>query len=197
MRSEEWHPERLSGRNRRLLSEWRQLQQQLGHRRDLTWSVARMNGEGLPTTYLVDYHLRSICGVTDMEHLNVVGVDNEPLFATGFRMLVELPPNYPCIDGAPSLRFLTSDEKGLPIAHPWHPNIRYFGDMAGRVCINMADTYTSLAWGIDRVASYLRYDLYHARRQPPFPEDLKVADWVVRQGEPNGWVFFDQMISEK
>ena len=197
MKNEEWHPERLSGRNRRLLYEWRQLQQRLEHRRDVSLTVERVNGEGLPTAYRVAYHLRSICGVTNMERLNAPGVDNEPLFATGFTMLMVLPPSYPCVDGAPQLTFLTTTADGQPLAHPWHPNIRYFGDMAGRVCINMADTYTDLAWGVDRVASYLRYDLYHARREPPFPEDLKVADWVVRQGEPNGWVYFGQMKNEE
>jgi hypothetical protein len=56
----------------------------------------------------------------------------------------------------------------------------------------MADTYTDLVWGVDRVASYLRYETYHARQEPPYPEDLKVAAWVVCQGEPRGWIFFNQ-----
>ena len=59
---------------------------------------------------------------------------------------------------------------------------------AGRVCINMSDTYTDLLWGVKRVASYLRYDCYHAVSAPPYPEDLQVAAWVVQQGEPNGWI---------
>ena len=93
---------------------------------------------------------------------------------------------------SPSLNFLTVDLSGQPIPHPWHPNIRYFGAFAGKVCINMADTYTDLLWGVERVASYLRYDTYHAIMEPPYPEDLKVAAWVRHQGEPNGWIYFEQ-----
>jgi hypothetical protein len=42
------------------------------------------------------------------------------------------------------------------------------------------------------VASYLRYETYHALLESPYPEDLKVATWVMRQGEPNGWLLFEQ-----
>ena len=143
---------------------------------------------GLPECYLIDYHIRSFCGVSNLDCLNETGVINEPLFADCFQMLVELPLSYPCVDGAPRLQFLTKDIDGNPLSHPWHPNIRFFGNFAGRVCINMADTYTSLLWGVERVASYLRYETYHALLEPPYPEDLQVAAWVIRQGEPKGWV---------
>jgi hypothetical protein len=58
----------------------------------------------------------------------------------------------------------------------------------------MADTYTDLVWGVERVGHYLRYDIYHAVSEPPYPEDLKVASWVIRQGEPNEWIYFDNEI---
>lgn len=184
--------ENLSGRNKRLLYEWRKLEERFNARPDIDVSVADTNAAGLPVRYLVDYHLRSICGVRDLERLGEQGVENPPVFANGFRMEIDLPSNYPCVDGEPSFRFLTNDAKGHPIPHPWHPNIRYFGAMAGRVCLNMTDTYTDLAWGVDRIASYLRYELYHAVSEPPFPEDMQVAAWVVRQGEPGEWIYFDQ-----
>ncbi len=111
-------------------------------------------------------------------------------------MQIDLPPGYPCIDSPPALRFLTADENGNPIPHPWHPNIRYFGSFAGRVCINMADSYTDLAWGVERVGQYLRYERYHAVNEPPYPEDMQVAAWVIRQGEPNEWVYFSQAAKE-
>ena len=117
---------------------------------------------------------------------------NAPIFATGYRMMIEIPSGYPCVDAPPSLFFLTADSSGESIPHPWHPNIRYFGAFAGRVCINMTDTYTDLLWGVNRVASYLRYETYHATMELPFPEDLKVAEWVVRQGEPHHWIIFEQ-----
>ena len=192
MRSDSFRPDGLSGRNRRLLHEWRTLEERFGARKDVDVQVAACNAAGLPVRYRVDYHLRSICGVENVERLGERGVENPPLFADAFRMEIELPASYPCVDGAPVFRFLTADGQGSPVPHPWHPNIRWFGQMAGRVCLNMADTYSDLAWGVDRIAQYLRYDLYHAVSEPPFPEDLQVAAWVIRQGEPREWIYFEQ-----
>jgi hypothetical protein len=188
--SDRYEPSRYKGRNRRLLYEWQQLEQRLEHRHDITCRPVRRNKEGLPTAYLVDYQLRSISGVENLEHFGESGAENPPVFATGFLMRIDLPEGYPSVDAAPAFRFLTHDEQGQPIPHPWHPNIRYFGDFAGRVCINMPDTYTDLVWGVERVAHYLRYEVYHAISEPPYPEDLKVAAWVIRQGEPREWTVF-------
>lgn len=184
--------EGLSGRNRRLQYEWRTLEERLGKRSDIVVSPLSMNADGLPVRYGVDYYIRSICGVEQMERLGEKGVANPPRFAAHFKMEIVLPATYPSVDGMPQFRFTTVDAAGNPIPHPWHPNIRFFGPMAGRVCLNMDDTYTDLAWGVDRIAQYLRYDLYHAVSEPPYPEDMQVAAWVVRQGEPNGWIYFDQ-----
>lgn len=184
----------FNGRNRRLLYEWQLLEERLAGRHDITCRSIRRNVSGLPTAYLVHYQLKSICGVTNMEHFGEPGAENLPVFATGYLMRIDLHEGYPSVDAPPSFHFLIHDEQGRPIPHPWHPNIRYFGDFAGRVCINMADTYTDLVWGVERVAQYLRYDLYHAISEPPYPEDMKVASWVIRQGEPNEWIFFDQTI---
>ena len=189
MKSSEYIGSQLSGRNRRLLYEWQQLEQGLNGRSDITMHVTKTNADGLPTSYCINYHIHSICGVTCEERLNEPGIVNEPLFANHFQMQIDLPINYPCVDGAPTFHFLTTDEKGNPIPHPWHPNIRYYGAFAGRVCINMVDTYTDLLWGVRRVASYLRYDTYHATLNPPYPEDLQVAAWVRSQGEPNQWIW--------
>lgn len=186
--SEGYELGQYKGRNRRLLYEWQQLERRLGHRHDINCQPVSRNREGLPTAYLVDYRLRSICGVENVERLGETDTENPPVFATGYLMRIDLPDGYPSVDAAPSFRFLTHDEQGQPIAHPWHPNIRYFGDFAGRVCINMPDTYSDLAWAVERVAQYLRYEIYHAVSEPPYPEDLKVAAWVIRQGEPKGWI---------
>lgn len=190
--SQMFDPSQLSGRNRRLWHEWQQLERGLVDSQDISFQVTKRNAAGLPTSYLIKYHLRSICGVEHEELLNEAGVENPPRFAKGFQMMIELPIGYPCVDAPPALSFLTTDASGQPIPHPWHPNIRYFGSFAGRVCINMADTYTDLLWGVKRVASYLRYDTYHALLEAPYPEDLKVAAWVVRQGEPRKWICFEQ-----
>ena len=192
MRSDSIRPDGLSGRNRRLLHEWRTLEERFGARKDIDVQVAACNAEGLPVRYRVDYHLHSICGVEQVERLGERGVENPPLFADTFRMEIELPAGYPCVDGAPVFRFETSDGQGHAVPHPWHPNIRWFGPMAGRVCLNQGDTYMDLAWGVDRIARYLTYELYHAVAEPPFPEDMQVAAWVVRQGDPREWIYFEQ-----
>lgn len=190
--SDRYEISQYKGRNRRLLYEWQQLDRRLEHRHDITCHPVCRNKEGLPTAYLVDYQLKSISGVENMEHFGEPGAENPPVFAKGFLMRIDLPDGYPSVDAAPAFRFLTHDEQGQPIPHPWHPNIRYFGDFAGRVCINMPDTYTDLAWAVERVAHYLRYEIYHAISEPPYPEDLKVAAWVVRQGEPKEWTVFEK-----
>lgn len=192
LESHQINPDMLSGRNRRLWHEWHQLEQGLAGRHDIAFHVTKWNADGLPIGYLIDYRLRSICGVNHVEELNEPGVENAPIFAVGYQMMIDIPHGYPCVDAPLSLSFLTTDTSGTPIAHPWHPNIRFFGAFAGRVCINMADTYTDLLWGVNRVASYLRYETYHAIMEPPFPEDLKVAAWVIQQGEPNDWINFEQ-----
>lgn len=189
-------PSQVSGRQRRLLYEWQKLDGLASRRTDISYRVLRSDAAGLPVAYAVCYRLRSICGIERMKQLGEPGVSNPPVFADCFQMRIDLPPGYPCIDAQPVFRFLTHDETGKPIPHPWHPNIRYFGDFAGRVCINMPDTYTELAWAVERVRAYLCYQRYHAVCEPPYPEDMQVAAWVIRQGEPQGWVCFDQDTKE-
>ncbi len=197
MKSVDFDPKLLSGRNRRLLHEWQKLEDQYYGRSDISCRVVKRNGDGLPTAYLINYQLLSICGVERVEQLGKPGISNPPLFAKGFLMRIDLPQGYPSVDAPAAFRFLTHDETGASIPHPWHPNIRYFGDFAGRVCINMADTYTDLVWGVGRVGEYLRYERYHAVTEPPYPEDMQVAAWVIRQGEPNEWIYFNQEKNEK
>ncbi len=179
----------LSGRERRLQYEWQKMEEHLSCRSDLSYEVLAKSMCGMPTSYLITYRVRSICGI---EHPETPEEPNSPLFADEFLMQIDLPDNYPCIDGVPCFHFLTHDAAGHPIPHPWHPNIRYYGEYAGRVCLNFPDTYTDLVWAVERVAHYLRYDLYHAKMEPPFPEDHQVAKWVVEQGEPKEWVYFEQ-----
>ena len=184
--------QKMTGRNRRLLTEWTLLDKALAQRPDIEYQITRRNAMGLPIGYLITYHIRSICGVTNQQELNMNGITNEPIFATVFYMQINIPEGYPCIDAPVDYHFLCKDQEGKDILHPWHPNIRYFGEFAGRVCLNSLNTFTSLAWGVDRVGLYLRYELYHAWQEPPYPEDPKVAEWVIKQGEPKEWIFFDQ-----
>lgn len=190
--SETLQGKKLTGRNRRLFYEWDKLYTVCQRHQEITLNIEHTNALGLPTTYLVEYNIRSICGVQAIDRLGEVGVENTPVFATGYTLSIELPDAYPCIDAQPVFQFLTKDKDGNAIPHPWHPNIRYFGDLAGRVCLNMLDTSADLAWGVERIADYLAYNLYNAMPEPPYPEDLRVAEWVRHQGEPKNWIFFNQ-----
>lgn len=170
----------MTGRDRRLIFEYQLLVERFATRDDINVSVVSCNASGIPNSYCIEYNIRCISSVEDLEHLNEPGYKNQPVYADRFVMALELPPAYPSVDAPPVFRFLTHDEQGNPIPHPWHPNIRWFGEMAGRVCLNMQDTYTELAWGVSRVAEYLRYERYHAENVPPYPEDRQVAMWFLK-----------------
>lgn len=178
----------MTPRSRRLKAEWEEIERKLAHRQDLAVSITAYNDEGVPCGYAVEYRIRTFCGVEHPDLLDNPDVINRPLYADLYTMRIDLPLDYPSIDARPEFCFLTYDGDGNPVPHPWHPNIRYMGQMAGRVCLNTPDTFTSLAWCIDRVSRYLTYDRYHATQTPPFPEDLTVARWIVGQAEPNGWI---------
>lgn len=174
-------PSLVKGRQRRLLYEWEALRKGLADRSDIRLSVTAADSRGIPTAYQVDYFIKSICGI---------GAEGRPLFASHFVMQLMIPDAYPEVDAPPVFQFIrTSEVDQLP----WHPNIRYEGEMAGMVCINRLNTFTDLVWGVVRVADYLRYERYHAKQEPPYPEDLRVAQWVRQLGEPNGWIYFDQV----
>ena len=189
---EKFKDSKLTGRNRRLLYEWEKLYDVCQRHQEISLHVERTNALGLPVAYTVHYDILSICGVENVDQLDAPDVKNPPVFARGYVLSIELPDAYPCIDAQPVFKFLTADDTGKPLPHPWHPNVRYFGDMAGRVCINMLDTFADIAWGVERIAEYLTYNLYNAMPEPPYPEDLRVAEWVRHQGEPNNWIFFNQ-----
>lgn len=167
------------------------LMERIGKRNDIAVEAYGFTPEGFPVRYKVDYYIRSICAVESPETLGKENAVNPPVFADHFIMDISVPPGYPAIDSMPEFRFRTVSDKGEPIPHPWHPNIRWFGDFAGRVCMNFPDTYVELAWGVERVARYLKYELYHALNELPYPEDQTVAAWVIRQGEPYDWIYFN------
>lgn len=178
----------MTGRDRRLEYEYDTLVRRFGKRPDVSVEVAGRNANGMPVKYVVTYSIRSICGVEHLESFGTPGVLNPPLFHDRFVMLIDIPHDYPCVESQPSYRFLTQAEDGTPMPHPWHPNIRWGGSFAGRVCVNTPDTYTEIAWCVDRIARYLRYEVYHALNEPPYPEDQQAAAWVIRQAEPQGWL---------
>lgn len=184
---DDFRNKKFKGREARLFREWDSIEKLIACSNDIFCVVRKRTPSGLPIQYEVGYNIRSFCGVSQPDAHGFCS----PLFADRFIMRINIPNNYPSADAKLEFKFVVKTNANVEIPHPWHPNIRYFGDFAGRVCLNAdaCGTYTDLAWYIQRVARYLRYDVYHAKvGVPPFPEDDKVAQWVTEQAEPNGWI---------
>lgn len=174
------------GRNARLLNEWISIDERYMHHPEVSYIIRKRNAEGLPVVYEIVFNIKSFCGVEEPDENGL----QHPLFHDEFIMRINIPNNYPSIDSKLEFKFLSKNQIGMEIPHPWHPNIRYFGDFAGLVCLNTnaCGSYTDLAFYINRVVSYLKYEKYHALNTPPYPQDNKVAEWVLEQGEPQHWI---------
>ena len=182
----------LSGRDARLLQEWKELDAVCCKRRanspdirkpSLSYIIRRKNATGLPTEYEIWYRVKSIVGVEDTEP------PRKPIFGYLHKMSVVLPNNYPSADGNPVFTFITD---------VWHPNIRYSGSFKGHVCLTIKEmgVLASIKDLVLRVERYLKYQMYHAANTYPYPEDQGVAEWVREEGEPNDWVKFTQDMPE-
>lgn len=184
---------RYVGRNRRLMHEWTAIDQRFKDDPNISYVIRKRNADNLPILYELVFKVKSICGVAEPDDKGLC----RPLYADEFHMEIRIPNNYPAVDSKLEFKFMTVDSEGKEIPHPWHPNIRYFGDFAGRVCLNTpaCGTFTDLAWYVDRVMLYLKYEKYHALNTPPFPEDNKVAEWILEQAEPNGWI--EELVNNK
>ncbi|MDR0796827.1 MAG: hypothetical protein LBE79_12400 [Tannerella sp.] len=144
----------------------------------ITYRITKRNPSGLPLAYEITFRIKSITGVKEPDRQGL----QKPVFGDNHILRITIPNNYPSADGGyPDFKFVTDI---------WHPNIRFFGEFKGHVCLNFnsSGTSTSLAEFIGKVAAYLRYDEYHALDVEPFPEDPTVAKWVREQAEPQGWV---------
>ncbi|MGP1447536.1 MAG: hypothetical protein ACTTKO_08475 [Candidatus Limimorpha sp.] len=183
---DEYKNNRYVGKNRRLMHEWLAIDQRFHDDPSIIYIIRKRNADNLPIMYEIVFKVKSFCGVLDPDENGL----RKPFCADVFRMNIKIPNNYPAVDSKLEFKFITTDEEGKEIPHPWHPNIRYFGDFAGRVCLNTpaCGTFTDLAWYVDRVIAYLKYEKYHALNTPPFPEDNAVAEWITEQAEPNGWI---------
>ena len=178
----------LSGRDIRLLQEWkdldilcckRKIESSNPRKPSISYIIRRKNALGLPMEYQIWYRCKSIIGVKDTE------IPREPIFGYLHKMDIMLPNNFPSADGNPILRFVTN---------VWHPNIRYSGSFKGHVSISFMEngviaSLTDLVLWVERC---LKYNIYH-----PKTEDPNVAEWVREEGEPNGWTRFDQEYSEE
>ena len=169
------------GRDTRLLNEWERLDEACAASNEITYSVCKTNASGLPVNYEVIFRIKSITGV---EEADAHGLQ-KPVFGDKHVLRIHLSNNYPAADGGyPEFKFITD---------VWHPNVRFFGEFKGRVCLNFNDCGTSvyLTDHIATIAGYLRYTDYHARNEHPYPEDRTVAQWTLEQAEPQGWTNFN------
>ena len=171
----------FSGKDARLFKEWELIDKRYDFDTQGSYIIRKRNGLGLPTVFDIVFDVKSIVGVSEPDESGL----KKPIFGKEHVMRITLPNNYPSSDGQPEFKFTT------PV---WHPNIRFYGDFKGRVCLNTGDSgvHTHLVEYIDRVIDYLTYSDYHARNEYPYPEDLDVAEWVIKQGEPQEWVKFKQ-----
>jgi hypothetical protein len=178
---EKFKEKNYTGKDARLFKEWELLDKRIEKSNQLSYIIRKRNGTGLPIVFDIIFNVKTITGVTKSEDSDLL----MPVFGKEHIMRISLPNNYPSADGQPEFVF-TSDV--------WHPNIRYFGAFKGRVCLNTGDSgvHTHLTDYIDRVMDYLKYEDYHAKNEYPYPEDLDVAEWVLKQGEPKGWIVFAQ-----
>ena len=175
-----YHDKVKPGRETRLLNEWIMMDAALGSNDAISYHIMRRSPSGLPLEYEITFLQKSIIGV---ESPDVQGLQ-KPVFGDRHILRITIPNNYPSTDGGyPDFKFVTE---------VWHPNIRFFGEFKGHVCLNFLNSgaSTPLVEYIAKVAAYLRYDDYHALDEEPYPEDQTVAIWVREQAEPRGWTKF-------
>lgn len=124
----------------------------------------------IPVVYHIHYHLKSIVGITE---------DQAPVYGDHHIMRLEIPTQYPM---EPCTAYMLTDT--------WHPNIKSAGKLKGRICTNSKafGRNFSLSAMVLRVGEILQYRNYLAEFRPPYPEDPKVAEWVLEFAEPNSIV---------
>lgn len=178
---EKFKEQTFKGKDSRLFKEWEMIDKRYENDKQGSYIIRKRNGLGLPMVFDIIFNVKSIIGVEKTETDSL----QPPVFGNEHVMRITLPNNYPSADGQPAFMFTTD---------VWHPNIRYFGDFKGRVCLNTTDSgvHSHLVDYIDRVIDYLTYNDYYAQNEYPYPEDLDVAEWVLKQAEPQGWVHFKQ-----
>ena len=180
---DKYRNEKYKGRDFRLFKEWNLLDERFSNDSRVSEIIIRRQDakSKLPEKYEIIFNIKSIIGVSPKNEKRL----EEPIFGKQHKMTIELPESYPEPDGLPKFMFITD---------VWHPNIRFFGDFKGRVCLNPQDypLTTPLIDFVYRIIDYLSYEDYFAGNAYPWPEDELVAAWVREQAEPNGWLNFTQ-----
>ena len=134
----------------------------------ITWEVKEeQTALNIPVKYHVHYNIKSITGIDE---------DQNPIFGNHHTLEISFPPRYPLVPCAIKM-----------VSPVWHPNIKSDGNYKGRICGNVKNFGKAydLSLLVLRIGEILQYKNYHAEHIPPYPEDAKVAEWVVSYAEPN------------
>jgi len=137
----------------------------------IKWEVIKsQTALNIPVQYHVHYNIKSIVGIDDQK---------APIFGHQHTLDISIPPRYPLV---PCIIKMIS-----PV---WHPNIKFDGNYKGRICGNVKNFGKAydLYQLVLRIGEILQYKNYHAEHIPPYPEDSKVAVWVMSYAEPKNIV---------
>lgn len=122
-----------------------------------------------PEKYLIHYKVKSI---------TAIGPDQMPVYGDTHTAEITIPARFP----------LAEQPKCKMVSQVWHPNIKFGGEFAGRICINAEALghWHTLDMLAERIGEMLQYKNYHAENTHPHPEDATVAKWVREFAEPKG-----------
>ena len=176
---DKYRNEEFKGRDRRLFDEWEKIDSYCSGNDKVSYTVRKRNTLGLPMVYDIIFYIKSIVGVEEPDEQGL----QKPVFGDEHVLRINLPKNYPGADGQPEFTFMSAI---------WHPQIRFHGNGKGCVDLGWSDCHLSMVEYIARIVDYLTYDDYWVCNEPPYPEDRIVAEWVLTQAEPNGWLNFTQ-----
>lgn len=124
----------------------------------------------IPVKYEIDYLIKSIVGIH---------ADQSPIYGDKHTVEISFPAKFPL-----------ETFKAKALTDIWHPNIKWDGPTKGRICVNNQN----FGRGYDifllilRLGEIIQYKNYLAENIPPYPEDAKVAQWVLNYAEPNNIV---------
>lgn len=144
----------------------------------IKWRVKeKVTHLNIPNKYEVDFFVKSIVGIN---------TDLSPIYSNKHTVEIELPTNFP-----------RDSFKAKTLTNIWHPNIKWEGPTKGRICMNnrkLGKSY-DLYWLVLRLGEIIQYKNYWAENLPPYPEDAKVAKWILEYAEPRNIINWKKKIA--
>ncbi len=133
----------------------------------VSYEGKRRRGGLPPDKYLFHYNLKSVVGID---------ANQNPIYGNKHTAEIEISPQFP-LGGQPSCKMITP---------AWHPNIKFDGAFAGKICINAEalGSWHTMDMLAERIGEMLQFKNYHAVNEPPYPEDAKASQWMREYAEP-------------